>query len=158
VGAGSFPAGFGPAGVDPVVASEPSGPFTPPAAIYIDLGTADAKVVAGVWQSMHPVDQAVQLSFGVRRGTIRSAPNVGHEFDKIRVIGNVRFEGDVRAAARDAFPFSKLVDNGSITHLDTMIQRGKTGEFKVLVSYINNKLPRTPQQQPQTAQFTSNGT
>jgi hypothetical protein len=154
----SYPFGVGPFGEDPVQTSDPAVQQTPPAAIYLDLGTQDAKVEDGLWTSMHPVDQAVQLSFGVRRGTLRSAPDVGHQFDLIRVIGNTRFEGDVRAATRDAFPFSRLVTDGSITHLDTVIQRGKSGEFRVLVSYVNNKLPRSPGQKPQTAQYQSNGT
>ena len=150
--------GVGPFGEDPVQTSDPAVQNTPPASIYLDLGTQDARVEGGLWASMHPVDQAVQLSFGVRRGTLRSAPNVGHELNEIRVLGNARFEGDVRAAARDAFPFARLVDDGSITHLATEVQRGKAGEFKVLVSYINNQLPRAPGQKPQIAQFNSNGT
>jgi hypothetical protein len=138
MGAGAFPAGAGPAGEDPVAAHSAASANTPPAAPYLDLGLRDYRLNAdGTTASMHPVDQAAQWSFMIRRGTHKADPRVGHTlFDGPPLSGAAKLN-DMTLRAMDAFPFSRLIKDGKIAFEGVQLADPKKGETRIAVHYRN---------------------
>jgi len=139
MGAGDFEAGEGPAGEDPVAAPSPPVSNTPPPAPYLDLGLRDYKLDAdGRVAPMHPVDQAAQWSFAVRRGTHKADPRVGHTFFEapLGLSGDAK-QKDLEFRAQDAFPFSRLIKAKLIAFVGVQFADPKKGETGIAVLYRN---------------------
>jgi hypothetical protein len=139
MGAGSFPAGQGPAGKDPVVRS-PEVFVQFPAATFVDLGVRDHLLDSdGNWREMDPVDQAMQLAFLIRRGTLRSAPEIGHTFrDLTRVSPNAAtLQEEGRRRAKLAQPAKDMIDAGFAEITLVTVRSPKRGELSAEVTYRN---------------------
>lgn len=96
MGFGTFPAGYGPAGIDPNVPADPRVPAIPAAARLIDGITKDYVLDAdGRYLPAHPVDAAVFDALRVALGSISSAPAVGDStfalarIDRTRIVAQV---------------------------------------------------------------------
>jgi len=139
MGAGDFSAGDGPAGEDPVTAPSTASANTPPPAPYLDLGLRDYRLNAnGVTASMHPVDQAAQWSFAIRRGTHKVDPRVGHTFfDSPSGLSGAAKQNDLNLRALDAFPFSRFIAAGQIEFVGVQVADPKKGETGIAVHYRN---------------------
>ena len=139
MGAGDFDAGDGPAGDDPVAAPSAASANKPPAAPYLDLGLRDYKLNAdGTTAEMHPVDQAAQWSFAIRRGTHKADPRVGHTFfESPPGLSGARKLNDLNLRAQDAFPFSRLIAAGQIAFEGVQVADPKKGETGIAVHYRN---------------------
>lgn len=139
MGAGEFSAGDGDAGEDPVAALSPASANTPPPAPYLDLGLRDYKLNAdGTTAAMHPVDQAAQWSFAVRRGTHKADPRVGHTFFQSPPgLSGAAKQNDLTLRAQDAFPFSRLIKAGQIEFVGVHVADPKKGETGIAVHYRN---------------------
>ena len=88
LGIGWYPAGYGPAGYDPVVPPDAPRVVRPPTAMLFDGQTRDFPLDEnGFYREVHPVDQEVELALCVSRGAIASVPGIGN---KLRTIQRVR--------------------------------------------------------------------
>lgn len=138
MGAGDFEAGDGHAGEDPVITSPRVAPNKPPAAPYLDLGLRNYKLNAnGTTASMHPVDQAAQWSFAIRRGTHKADKRVGHTFFEAPPLSGDAKRIDMNLRAQDAFPFSRLIAEGKIAFEGVQVADPKKGETGIAVHYRN---------------------
>jgi hypothetical protein len=139
VGAGDFPAGDGGAGDDPAITTPRVAPNVPPAAPYLDLGLRDYKLNAdGTTPSMHPVDQAAQWSFVIRRGTHKADPRVGHTFfESPPGLSAAAKLNDLNLRAQEAFPFSRFIKAGQIAFEGVQLADPKKGETGIAVHYRN---------------------
>lgn len=113
-GAGDFPAGSGPAGSDPIITS-PAAPTLTPGAIRYE-GRTRGWVMGddGQYVKVHPIEQAVALSMCVRKGSLKSAPNVGNTLFEIEYLGTPELGADIEDRVRNSFPLSQLVANGDV--------------------------------------------
>ncbi len=139
MGAGEFEAGDGGAGEDPVAAPSAASANKPPPAPYLDLGLRDYKLNAdGTTAAMHPVDQAAQWSFAIRRGTHKADARVGHTFFQSPPgLSGVAKQNDMTLRALDAFPFSRLIKSGQIAFEGVQVADPKKGETGIAVHYRN---------------------
>jgi hypothetical protein len=138
MGAGQFAAGDGPAGEDPVAAPSAPSANDPPAAAYLDLELRNFKLNAdGTFAEMHPVDQAAQWSFAIRRGTHKADRRVGHTLFDGPPLTGVAKQNDLNIRAQNAFPFSRLISEGKIAFEGVQVADPKKGETGVAVHYRN---------------------
>lgn len=138
MGAGSAPAGIGPAGEDPVAALSAPSANTPPDSPYLDLELRNYKLNAnGTTANMHVVDQAAQWSFAIRRGTHKADPRVGHTFFEAPALSGQAKLNDLNLRAQDAFPFSRLISEGKIFFVGVQLADPKKGETGIAVHYRN---------------------
>lgn len=137
---GSYPLGVGPLGFDPV--ADPSDPSDRQLlAPLIDPGTHDAVLLeGGSLLGVHPVDQAVSLAFGVRRGTLGSAPSQGHTLREIEY-GGAGLSTRVRLAVEQAL--AVLINRGDVALVAVEVQ-AMGGGFAVEITYRNLRLPVDP--------------
>ena len=144
MGAGSFGAGSGPAGLDPVAITSPVTATLTPAAPYLDLKLKNFKLNAdGSFAAQHPVDQAVQWSFAIRRGTHKADARIGHTlFDGPRLTGDAQLK-DLTQRAADAFPFSVLLEKKQVAFEGVQVVNPKNGETDLAVHYRNLVLDPT---------------
>jgi hypothetical protein len=112
---------------------------TPPPAPYLDLGLRDYKLTAdGKVEAMHPVDQAAQWSFAVRRGTHKADARIGHTFFEVPpgLSGDAK-QKELELRAQDAFPFSRFIKAGQIAFVGVQVADPKKGETGIAVLYRN---------------------
>lgn len=144
MGAGNFPAGMGPQGLDPLPPPSPPRDVTIPAALYFDGRTQGFPLdAAGHYVGIHPVDQATALALIVRLGTLASAPTTGAGFRNIHKI--------TKAAANTATSMAhaalaSLVQAQDIQILSIQVETKRTqGAILIAVSYRNLRtLPPKP--------------
>ncbi len=138
MGLAEFAAGLGPAGLDPIERPTPGQPKSPPAAIYFDLGTRDGKIdpATGDYAAMTPTQQLVQLSFGIRRGSHKSAPHVGATFHQIpRGVTGDRLQVECERRAEEAYPFSRLLAAGSVALERVIVRSRKRNELNLAIQW-----------------------
>lgn len=135
-GAGSYGAGMGPAGFDPV--ADPSAPrrVTPPRALLFQLNGFDFPLDDdGLYQAVHPVDQWVALQVGVSLGAIGTSATAGNRLRRITHVGAPSTQREVEDAIRIAL--AAKVNDGSI-RIDAIEYEAKSfGGFKVALTYTN---------------------
>ena len=136
MGAGSYGAGLGYAGTDPVFPTTVYVPADPPAAIYLDLGSRDALLDAlGRFQEMDPIDQQVVLSFGVPRGYFKHSPETGHDFLTLPRLSTKLLDAEINRRAQQATPFADLIASGDVTFLGTTTTHPKRTESDIVIMY-----------------------
>lgn len=143
MGAGNFPAGFGPCGMDPLPPPVPPRSVTPPAALRFDGASKDFLLDAeGHYLAIHPVDQAVAIALLVGLGTVTSAPGVGAAFRQIkRITPSTKTQAE--DMARSAL--AKLTRAKKIQILDIEVEvQLPQGAVRVAVSYANLVTQKTP--------------
>lgn len=145
MGAGSFPAGLGLCGLDPLPNPVPPRSVTFPVALQYDGQSKDFLLDAnGEYLSIHPVDQAVALALILGLGTISSAPSAGAAFRQIKRITNTtpkQAEDMVRAALRDLVNAKKI---SIVTiNVETRMTQGSTLIDVTYVNLVTKKSPTT---------------
>jgi hypothetical protein len=96
MGIGSFPAGYGPAGIDPHVPGVARVPAVPRTAFLIDGATRDYMLDAdGRYIPTHPVDAAVFDALRIVLGSVLSAPDVGDATNLLTHINRSRIQAQV---------------------------------------------------------------
>jgi hypothetical protein len=137
-GAGAYPAGMGPAGGMPIAPGSLLAPRSPPAAIYLDLASKDALVTPdGFWAEMDPIDQQVVTTFGTAKGSLKHAPEIGHEFRSLPRKTGTALDNEIRARAERAEPFATLLSKGLVRLDAVYIARQKSGESNIVIQYRN---------------------
>lgn len=153
LGAGTSPAGFGPAGAAPIVIVAPSTAPPQPTARLFDLGTRSFPIAAnGSLATTHYVDQQVNLALGIEVGSVASVGTFGQTIRRIQRLSGPRLQSQVNDAVNVALAL--LLRNGDIRLLGVAIDTSVRGRLVVAVSYLNLRLQNA---QKQTATFTSGG-
>jgi hypothetical protein len=142
-GAGSFPAGSGPCGLDPLSPPPPPRSVTPPAALRFDGQSQDLLLdSSGHYLAIHPIDQQVALALLIGLGTIGSAPTVGAAFRQITRITNATQTQatNMARAALAALVSAKKIQITDIT-VEVSLPQGAT---LIAVTYLNLVTSKTP--------------
>ena len=141
-GAGEFEFGEGLFGEDVVTQGAASVPQTPPAGVLMSEGNeqidADGRHIA-----IHPADEGVQLSFSVRKGTLRGNVRVGNEFADLPRVAGAKLEEEIGLRVARAYPWSRLVAAGDVKHEATIVRQPKRGEVSIVIQYRNLRLDPT---------------
>jgi hypothetical protein len=139
LGFGQYAFGIAMFGYAPVVVADPRGPNVP-AAMRYDGKTSDwALTTDNRPRSVHSVDQGVAFSICFKRGTIKSAPEIGNDFQDIELTGGARDQGEIEACARNAYPLRLYLADGRVTLQLVQYDEIPTGGYKVVVYYRNNE-------------------
>lgn len=142
MGAGDFSAGVGMAGLDPVFSTKRKTRRLD-VATFFDLSVRDAVLLEdGRITAAHPVDQQVQMSFAIERGTLRSAPEIGHTLRQLRRGNRQQVTQDFIARVLDAQPYAQLILEQKIEHLGVELTVPASGAVFGFIKYRN--LRRSP--------------
>jgi hypothetical protein len=157
-----FPAGFGPAGLDPVQVPGASPPIGLTAIQYYAqaLGVQTPLVLAynptvlgflqnadGTLQGIHPIDQQVALALFIEYGSVSSAPQLGSKFRKVLQ----RLDPQrVKAVATSELNrcLGALIAQNAILLLSFKVDQTVPGRTLLAVAYTNLKDPRYNPQNP----------
>lgn len=133
---GATPFGYGPFGETVEAASVTYEPLPPPPAILFDPYVRDAVLDAdGRFEEMDVVDQQVVLSFAIPRGSVKHAPEVGHDFMTLPRVFGKALEDEVKRRAALASPFDRLVKAGEVNIVAVTLQNPKKTESRIAISY-----------------------
>jgi hypothetical protein len=151
MGAGSFPAGYGPAGFDPAfVPDVRPAPFMPRALVYqpttqrFELFDKNGNQV-----DIHPVDQIVAVRCFIERGSSPSNPTLG---DRLRALTARKDPRQVPQIALQEVRrlLGDLVTAGDIKVTSVYVDQSIPGRKQFAITYVNlrdptvNKLFPTP--------------
>ncbi len=142
MGAGSFGAGIGPAGFDPLITSPPETVSLPAGVEYSpDIRGFPFAADGGVSPS-HPVDQFVALVCTIARGSLAVTPEDGINFERIRRSSPDELQAvitdEVRYALRDGLA------RGDLLFLGAPLLETDSDEVVWAVDYVNLRLPGQP--------------
>lgn len=140
--AGTYPAGTGFAGADPITYSPLN---TAPrivgsnSSVLYDLATKSVPRDAnGFVKRTHWVDQAVSLAMGVQKGDLPSSPTIGNRLRRIKRASGEKLVSEVEDAVNEAL--FDLVSRGDITILAIAVNSAVRSQIIVAVSYVNLRL------------------
>jgi len=138
-GFGTYPLGASPFGHDPSVPTGPRGAYLPAAPNYDGNSQDWATDEDGRVESIHPVDNGVQMAMFVQQGELKSAPTVGNTLLQCQELGTPRQQSEVEGIVRKANPIARYLTDGSITitAIETEL-RTQTGALMVKLHYTNN--------------------
>jgi len=104
MGAGEYPCGFGPCGLDPLPTGSTPRSLSPPVALLFDGATRDFPLNpdTGRYYGVTPVAQKVELALLIALKALRAAPAVGISFEDVVPVEGDKFQADVEAAVRTA--------------------------------------------------------
>lgn len=126
--AGLFPAGIEPAGADPLTVNVNAPRPRQPKAIRYEGATASFPLDdLGNYQAVTPVEQAMVLSFCVRRGSLKSSPATGNTLHEITHLGSPDLYDDVRKRLLESNPARRLIADGSAAVDKIDVQSGDNG-------------------------------
>lgn len=136
--AGSFGAGVGPAGLDPVALPSARLVLPPPAPILFQLGTRGfVQNDDGTLQTVaNEVDQAVELALGIGVGTIASMPALGNTFRQITRIDPTKRQATAESVVRNALA-NLIAKKYVLVTAVTLQPPDGLGRFPVAVTYFN---------------------
>ena len=141
-GAGSYPAGTGPAGADPVQTSTQVKALLPTALRYDAPGQDWGQTVgldgATRYRSVHPTDQGFALGMCIKQGTLKHSPKTGNMLHKIQYLGGKDLQQQVERCVRSANPIARLVADGSATI--RRIEVETSGGRLAVACYFKNNL------------------
>lgn len=108
-----------------------------PAALWWDGLTKQWQLDGDQWASVHPVDQGMMIGCCFRRGSVPSAPDVGHTVFEIGNLGAANLKDDVDSRMRSANPVARLIAAGQaeIDRVDVAVE--PHGRLLVQVAYFN---------------------
>jgi len=142
MGAGSFGAGIGPAGFDPLVTTPPNRASLPDAPFYDPSVRGYPFGDGGELSAVHPVDQYVALVASIPLGSVASSPEDGVDYDRIRLAQPAARQSTitdcVRYALRDG------IARGDILFLGAPIVDEDADSTTFAVDYVNLRLPGQP--------------
>lgn len=88
----------------------------------------------GNWRRGTAVEQGVALSLSVKRGSIPSAPTVGHDLDQVP-LGQPNTEAAVRDAVRQSYPLSDYLQRGLVETISISHEERPNGGLLVQYEY-----------------------
>jgi phage gp46-like protein len=135
IGAGGYAAGKGPAGFAPVAEISLKLAVDAPRAVNYDPQIKSFTSTNGYYDSIHPVDQAVDLALTIPLGSIKSSPTTGNTLHLVGRNSGVRLAKDAEDRARLAL--KRLTDAGEINILFVDTDTTVRGQLKVAVTYQN---------------------
>lgn len=145
-GAGAFPAGYGPAGLDPVGALSTPGILVQIPGTQVALFDLASRSMprdpAGLVKRIHWVDQAVALALGVTNGKLTATPKLGNRLRFIQRNDPIRLEAEVKDAVR--ISLLALIDRRDILVTDVQVSQPVPSQILVRVWYLNLRLLTTP--------------
>lgn len=138
-GAGTFGAGIGSlAGSDPVAASSATTiALGSPQAVFFDPLTKTFPVRAdGTMVAIHPIDQAATFALTIKKGAIKSCPDIGHTFADIGSPADPSYQRRAEDAAKLAL--AALIKNGDVQFRGcTPRSTNVAGRNEFLTEYTN---------------------
>lgn len=142
MGAGSFGAGIGPAGFDPLVTTPPNTATLPEAPAYDPATRSYPFGETGQLGDMHPVDQYVALAASIPLGSIAACPEDGVDYERIRRASAEARQSTItdcmRYALRDG------IARGDLLFLGAPILEADESSTTWAVDYVNLRLPGQP--------------
>ena len=136
MGMGDFPAGCGPAGLDPIVATTARAKKSPPQALQYDLATRRfVQNADGSMASVHPIDQQVDLAMGIALGSLPGTPTQGNRLRRIQRAAGQTLQREVEDAVYDAL--NLLTTAKKITVLAVLVATPAPGQVIVQLVYVN---------------------
>lgn len=165
MGAGTSPAGMGPAGFEPVVVpadtppsgltpvqfyAQARGVKTPLVLLYDPSVQGFVQNTDGTFQGVHPIDQELALAVFIPYGSIPSAPTVGSKFTTCfnRVSPN-RVQSIGRSELNRCT--ASLLARKAIVILSFTVAQNANGRFQPVIGYTNLLDPRYNPQNPALA-------
>jgi len=144
-GAGSYPAGTGPAGADPVQTSTQDTTILPTAMRYdapgLDWGQVTGLDGATHYRSIHPLDQGFAIAMCVKQGTLKHSRTTGNLLHTIKYLGGKDLQQQVERIVRSANPIARYLADGSAT-IRKIVVETTGGRLAVACYYKNNLLNR----------------
>lgn len=141
MGAGSFGAGIGPAGFDPLTETPPEILTLPPGVRYDPGARTFPFGTDGGIEAAHPVDQYVALVCTIARGSLAACPDAGIDLDRIRKAPADTVQAvvtdEVHRALADGIARGDLLFTGA-----PILETGD--ELQWAVHYVNLRLPGQP--------------
>ncbi len=132
---GSYPAGIGPAGYDPVVPPYAPRNVRPPVSLRFDGTTRDFPIDAhGFYGEVDPVDQAVALALMINEGVIAAVPDLGNRLRRITRVSPAVAKTTAEDYVRLALSSLIAAKSVSIEKLEVQTRRGV---ILVAVTYRN---------------------
>lgn len=137
MGAGSFGAGLGPAGLSPNTTGPVIG-TSAPNAIRFEGSTRDWVLESdgsGKFVPVTPNEQGVVLALSINKGDLKSSPTTGNDLGKIQYTGGNDLGAIVTNAVMNSNPIARLVAANSVS-IDTIrYQVSPTGKLSVAVYF-----------------------
>lgn len=137
--AGFDDAGAGEAGLDDGTAPTARA-VTPPHALFLDPAvmdfTADAE---GHYQSVHPVDQKVEIGLAVAFGSVASAEGVGSSLRNLRLGTREQMTAEATTIARTAL--ATLLAAGDVILVSVVAYPVNAWRARVEITYQNTRAP-----------------
>ena len=137
MGAGSYAAGTGFAGADPVAPFSAVVTSSTPQAVMFDIGSRTLVQNAdGTMKAVHPVDQEVMLCLGVEAGKVSSVPDLGHRIKRIARAGGPSVVANVQDAVKLALANVLKRKDIQINRIDVDVTTVR-GRIVAAVEYLN---------------------
>lgn len=143
MGAGTYRAGIGLAGANPLATVGVQSTTGPQRAAKYDPFTKTFPLDAnGNFIDVHPVDQGVAMALGISVGKLRSAPTTGHGLLALPRASPSKSKSDVTAAVNEALAPWVARGDIAIVSIDSDTPNPNiNGTTIVAVSYHNLRLP-----------------
>lgn len=144
MGAGEYPCGIGPCGLDPLPAASSARSVTPPVALLFDGKSRDFPINpdTGRYYGVTPTAQKVQLALLTRKGAIPANPTLGLDLSKVVPVAGPKLQSDVELAVRSAL--ASVIRANQIQILDIKGTATIRGRIKVEVRYQDLTDPKRP--------------
>jgi hypothetical protein len=137
--AGLGEAGDGEAGVDDT-ATITARDVSPPHALFLDPAVMDFTAdEEGHYQSVHPVDQKVELALAVAFGSVASASTVGGKLRELKIGSRAQMTTDATEIAREAL--AALIAAGDIILASVVAYAKSASRARVEITYQNTRAP-----------------
>lgn len=141
---GASGVGIGPSGHDYVATPTDPVAKTAPLGLHYQPATRDAEMLDdGRLAADHPVDAWMDLALSIRRGSLKSSPDVGHTLHEIEYLDST-LEANVRS--RVAAACASRVAAGDVRIDRVQAQRAGTG-YVALIDYTNLRTQTQPTRQ-----------
>jgi phage gp46-like protein len=159
MGAGSFPAGLGGAGLDPVYLPTPAAQPLPPRALFYDprLRQFSLTDALGNQFDVHPVDQIVALRLTSYQGQSTSQTTLG---TRLRTISQGLSPDRAQQLAQTEVQrvLQDLIDAGDIRLISVVADVSVYSRTQFAVTYVNLRDPANPLRYPNTTQLNAGST
>jgi hypothetical protein len=111
-------------------------PIPPPPAIKLNLRIGDAVLTTtGRYMASLPTEQQIALAWGVPRGRLQHAPEVGHDFLSLPRANQAALEAEIQRRVPLANPVDRLLASGEMEIISVRSHHPKSTESRIVVTY-----------------------
>lgn len=133
---GAYPLGFAPFCGEPEITTLAYEPVAPPAAVTFDPASGDFLLDAdGRYEEGESIEEQVTLSFAAPRGSLKHAPEIGHDFLTLPRVSGARLDAEIDRAAVRATPFDRLLAAGRVEFLGCTKVHPKNTETRLAIRW-----------------------